>query len=442
MLLAGCSGPASPNVVIYLVDTLRADRLGCYGYDRPTTPRLDEFARESMLFQNVEAQSSWTKPAVASIFTGCHPVVHGANDWPDRLSDEHRTLAELLAMAGYETAAFVSSAVVVREFGFDRGFQTFEQVRKETIEPSGTTSSWVERQALDWLDRRSERPDAKPFLLYLHTLDPHAPYAPEERLRSLFAPEVTDTSIGTVDAINRLAATPPPGRARELSDLYDAEIRGNDESFGRLMAALEDAGRLDDTVVVFLSDHGEGFFEHGRLQHGNSLHAELVRVPLLIRFPDGRGAGLRVPEIAQQIDVLPTLLHFLELDVPAAIQGASLLPLLERSKPEWNRAALAHLEFEGRTWRSLRQADHRLLLRRRTAGAELERQLFDVAADPLEQRDLFATEPRLASRLESRFETAFAALTVAPPGVPARLDEEALRELRALGYLNGSGSPP
>lgn len=420
------------DVIIYLVDTLRADHLGCYGYPRETSRRIDAFAEDSVLFEEAVAQSAWTRPAVTSILTGLDPHSHGVQERLDALSRSFDTLPEILRREGYQTAAFVSSAVITAKFGFDQGFDTFRQRVKETIEPERPTSEWVNEEALRWLAQRE--PD-RPFFLFLHTLDPHMPYRPPEPYRRRLAPRA-DPRAGLLEHVVALRDGQQPSSERdreEISALYDAEIAANDAAFGRLVSELQARGLYDSLMLVFVSDHGEELLDHGGWEHGATLYQELVHVPLLLKLPGGTGAGRRIGEMVRQVDVLPTVLDVLGSKIPAGIQGTSLLPLLQGSlrRPP---AAFSSLNVDGRRIESAILRDkkliHTLAHDRRPLGLEL----YDLAADPEEQRNLAAVDPAAVRGLSWLLEQrAKAGSPKKAPEVP--LDPELARQLRALGYL-------
>jgi choline-sulfatase len=421
-----------PDVIVYLVDTLRADHLGCYGYPRETSPRIDAFAAESVLFEDAVAQSAWTRPAVTSLLTGLDPRSHGVQERLDALPMSFHTLPETLRREGYQTAAFVSSAVITAKFGFHQGFDTFRQRVKETIEPARPTSEWVNEETLRWLEQRD--PD-RPFFLFLHTLDPHMPYQPPEPFRRRLAPGA-DPRAGLLERVVALRDGLRPSTARdreEISALYDAEIAANDAAFGRLVAALRARGLYDSLLLVFVSDHGEELLEHGGWEHGATLYQELVHVPLLLKLPGGAGAGRRIGETVRQIDVLPTVLDVLGVKVPPDTQGRSLLPLLQapsRRPP----AAFSSLDLDGRRIESVilrnRKLIHTLAHDRRPAGLEL----YDLASDPGERRNLAADDPATVRGLSWLLEQrARAGTPEKAPQVP--LDPELEEQLRALGYL-------
>ncbi|HEX7186541.1 MAG TPA: sulfatase [Thermoanaerobaculia bacterium] len=421
-----------PDVIVYLVDTLRADHLGCYGYPRATSPSIDAFAAESILFEDAVAQSAWTRPAVTSLLTGLDPRSHGVQERLDGLPESFDTLPEILRREGYQTAAFVSSAVITAKFGFDQGFDVFRQRVKETIEPERPTSEWVNEEALRWLDRR--RPD-RPFFLFLHTLDPHMPYRPPEPHRRRLAPDA-DPRAGRLEQVVALRDGLRPASARdrkEIAALYDAEIAGNDAAFGRLVADLRARSLFDPLLLVFVSDHGEEFFDHGGWEHGATLYQELVHIPLLLKLPRGAGAGRRIGDTARQVDVLPTVLDVLGGEIPERIQGRSLLPLLQAS-PRRPVPAFSFLALDGRRIESAvvgnRKLIHTLAHDRRPAGVEL----YDLVADPGERRNLAAADPAAVQGLSWLLERR-ARIGAPPQAPPVSLDPELEEQLRALGYV-------
>jgi len=275
----GTSEPRRPNIVLYVVDTVRADRLGVYGYEKPTSPRLDAFAAGAVLFENAYAQSSWTRPAVASLFTGLLPPAHRTVGRRSVLPEDALTLAEILAANGYEGMGLVRNPNVSRTFGFAQGFARF---RSEDRERDETMLDRVR----PWLDGRQNAEG--PFFLFLHAIDPHGPYDPAPEFEEMFeaggAPEHYRT-VRYLLRLNRGEVEPEPGTAEALSRLYDAEVAQNDRAFGELLDELGARGMDEDTAVIYVSDHGEEFQEHGRWEHGLSLYEEVLRIPLVMRLP-------------------------------------------------------------------------------------------------------------------------------------------------------------
>jgi arylsulfatase A-like enzyme len=421
-----------PHVVLYLVDTLRADRLGAYGYPRPTSPRIDAFAREATLFRNAFAQSSWTKPAVASLFTGLLPQAHRINPRAAAVPEGLPILPEILRDAGYATFGVVTNGNVSRAFGFARGFDVFEQLREGATREIHQRSDRANQAAFALLEGR---PPDRPFFLYVHTADPHWPYTPPERERARLAAEVANPGIGY--ALSLSAQGRPPGEVRrQVSQLYDAEIAFNDESFGRLLEKLHEL-RLDaDTLVILLSDHGEGFDEHGSFRHGTTLFSEEIRIPLVIRFPGGVGRGRVVDAAARQVDVLPTILDVAGVPIPAGLAGRSLLPAASEAFPAPEPdGTFAYLDRRGRVVETAIEGGRKLIRFRVEGRGAPGIGLFDLASDPGETRDLAASERVWREYLLARLDAAAAA----PPGPEppsATLDAEQRRALEALGYLD------
>jgi arylsulfatase len=328
-ICSGCSNETrQPSVILVCIDTLRADALGVYDEGRETSPHLDAVAREAVVFDNAYSVASWTKPAVPSLLTGFYPSEHGvfetARTHVDRLPESVVTLAESLQDVGYRTAAFVENVHLQRRHsGLDQGFGTYE-------EEAGAAPKIIAR-FFDWLDTSS----GEPFFAYLHLLDPHWPYTP----RALDAPEVLSAALReraihwdlrgprwwlVRDAARggRLSLDPPDVEA--LRALYDMEVGEIDAALGRMIELLVARGILDRAVFVVTADHGEGFYEHRRLDHGYGPYEELVRVPLIIRFPNGLHGGKRVRVPVQITAVAPTLQRYVGASAPAGAQRSAL----------------------------------------------------------------------------------------------------------------------
>ena len=433
---AGADG-RPPNVVVYVIDTLRADHVGCYGYRRPTTPRIDEFARSAVRFGRAVAQSSWTLPAVASILTGLYPLHHGAIDPDHAIRPDVATLAGVLAARGWTTAGFVTNYLGSDVYGLGRGFQTYRFYREQGARRRAVylRSDAVLRRVEHWL----ERGPRNPFLLYVHVTDPHFPYVPPPRSVRPFwtgppSPAEIDTLTDRVRMLHNGQADwgtrPAPVSPHDialLGDLYDGEIRFADEYFGRLLDALQKRGLLDTTVVVLTSDHGEEFLEHGGVGHGQTLHAEVVNVPMIIRLAGAVGGGTQVDRTVQQIDVLPTILDASGVPVPPDLDGLSWLapqgPVTSteafatvRLGPFDQQAVVAD------SWKAIRDFDA-------PPGSRVR--LFDTRTDPGELHDAGATAPLLLGYARARLREVAGPLR---PG-PVVPDNDRLDRLRALGYV-------
>jgi arylsulfatase A-like enzyme len=433
LLCSGCSKPAQepPNVVLYIVDTLRADGLASYGNARASTPHFDALAREGVLFENAFASASWTRASVATILTGLHPWRHGAEGRDDRLSESVATLGQLFGAHGYATALVTANPNVGSAFGFERAFdQTIElYLRREPGAVRGkeliTPSDVLTREALRWLDTVEG-----PFLLVVLAIDPHAPYTPPARFAS--ASEEGDRSqvTGRFASINR----PDLSEAdrERIRELYLAEVAFNDESFGALRAALGERGLDGNTVVALTSDHGEEFWEHGRRGHGKSLVDELLRVPLVIAAPhDPRvEAGSRVADRVALADLMPTLLDLGGMPIPGSLDGRSLLG----ASPTPDRPVLAGLRMDDRDLLAARRGDFKLVWDRSSG----ERRLYAldgdrpeaVLVDPSHHPNAEQAEQELLDLLES-------AVAERGPGQrtpTSEIPDDVRESLRALGY--------
>jgi len=391
-ILSGCRGDdfRDANVVVIGIDTLRADHVGAYGYPRPTTPRIDAFARGAVRFETAVSQSSWTVPGFASMFTGLVPSEHRAGEGmcPDvtSLDDRHETLAGALRAGGYRTASFVSNVWVSSELGLARGFDEHERVM--------FSSDAVER-ALGWLRERRR----SPFFLFVHVMDPHKPYAPSAEDARPFVDPAYHGPIGASFSGGVVPGWNDADR-RRIVDLYDGEVRFADGLVGRVLDTLDELGLTERTIVVVVSDHGEELFDHAGIGHGHTLFDELLLVPFLIRFP-GAWAHGAVARPVRTMDLFPTLLDAVGRPVPAGLNGVSLMPLLRGAAdaPPTEVALSESPCFAADVGlQSLRTAHEKLVFSPVSAHA----QLFDLTTDPHEQTDLAAERPADVAALRDR----------------------------------------
>lgn len=317
----GCAreaGGPRPDIIIYLVDTLRADRLEPYGCERLTSPSLSAFAERAIVYEHAYSPSSWTKPSVASLLTGLYPSSHLALEKRDLLPESVVTAAEYFRENGYETAAIVSSPWIIPTFRFDQGFDHFEIVELSGS-VRGTRASDVHVAVARYLASREGEARA-PLFLYVHTRDPHAPYAPpREHLRAV-APEYD----GVLSSVAQGAVSEDD--VSSVLTLYDAEIHANDAAFGALMGELASRGMDKNAAIVFTADHGEEFMEHGLIGHGKVVWNVAVHIPLVIKMPGDRFAGTRITRAASLVDVLPALGEIAGLPPVDAWEGESVLP--------------------------------------------------------------------------------------------------------------------
>ena len=432
--------PRPRNVIFILVDTLRADHLGAYGYSRPTSPALDAFARESVLFQNARSQAACTFPSVNSLLTSRYPPVFlGQPGQALGIPASVPSLAEVLQARGYTTVA-VSASAVVRNTpsrhnpggGFGRGFDLFLE------DCLWKSASCVNRQAFGHLQRRGG--GDKPLFLYLHYLDPHGPYAPPSTYKRQFAgggePERAFIRNGNPNPIGdwlyKQAPDPAvtPRELQHLVDLYDDEIAFWDAEFARLLARIEEAGLLEDSILVIASDHGEEFLEHGHIKHCRNLFDTTVRTPLILRIP-----GVEPKQVAaavENLDIVPTLLDYLGIEtVGLTLEGRSLRPLIEGGEEPEPAAERRQYATQG-PWRGVSDGRYKLIHDLANGGFAL----YDLSADPGETRDVLRDQRRTFHRLRQdltawlgRAEGEWAA------SESVRKAQEAEKKLRSLGYL-------
>ena len=422
-----------PDIVVLLVDVLRADHLGCYGYDRPTSPHIDRLAQDSVLFENYIASSTFTKTSVASLFTGLDPYHHnvyvgstrggGGPVESDVLSERFPTLAEELHDLGLATMAWVENAQLRGYTGFDQGFTRYED-RAGSIDRIATEfGAWHER----WSGR------VRSFS-YLHFIDLHGPYEPEPPYRGMFgssAPLPYDELhaggwLGLKRDVKRGNRTLTEEEVRELEAKHDEQLVFVDEWIGRILAELRRTGRYDDALIVLTSDHGDAFWEHGFISHSNTPFEELVRVPLIVKMPAPRGAGRRVEDVVGMVDLAPTMIELAGGTPPGSMDGESFAPLL--SDPDATLDPRRRV-IEYRLTVALR-TDRWKYIDRPFAPPEL----YDLSVDPAELHDVYREHQDVARRFGPIVRKIFTAKERAR-SERVVVDAETREQLEALGYL-------
>lgn len=417
------------NVILISIDTLRADRLGAYGYDRPTSPNVDALARRGVRFETAIAESSWTLPSHATLLTGTLPRTHRTDKYFFRkIPQDIPLLAEILRARGYRTFAYAEGGFMSASFGFGRGFETYEGVARFD-------------RALALAQERitSLGPDER-YFLFLHTFDVHCPYDVSEEIWAAFR---TSSSREHFDARLCSGAAERPNshsaiEAQALSERYDAAIHQMDRRLGSFLEFLDDRGALENTVVVFTSDHGEAFGEHDQLGHGVSLYVESLRVPLIVVAPRIRpgvvsdGVGL--------VDVTPTILDVLSI-VAAGTEGTSLLPTMMGAPPTptdrpRERPLFSELSVGGRLLRSVVSKEQHLITDLKTN----ERELFDWRRDPAEERPLRHDNDAAISSLLDEYLRGAPLTSGTEDAAPREArefepSEQLIEQLRNLGYI-------
>ena len=457
LALAGAVGPRGGDaplplsVVLVSIDTLRADHLGCYGYEPPTSPRVDAFSQEALLFERSIAGAPSTLSSHAVMLTSLIPPHHGASiARSTALAPGHLTLAEILRGHGYATASWNGGIQLDALYGLDQGFDRYHSASREG-RPETSAHGPLDRlepavaAGLGWIDGLAP---GLPFFLFLHSYEVHHPYTPDPELRALFGRTATrladEVSVEDLERFNRGEWELEPGDLEHVIAAYDAEIRSADRAFGQLVDGLRERGLLDRTVVLLTSDHGEELGEHGVVGwHSHTLFDELLHVPLLVRLPNGRRGGERVPEQVAGLDLAPTILAAVGIEPPPVFEGRSVLGLTRGAPPDERKVLSA---------RDLREPAHRISLRgggwkwirqdrfRRRDGERRwmeDGQLFDLGRDPGETENVRDSSPstRARERAMRRQAEAWAAAR-RPVAEAARTPDSTLtRQLRALGYL-------
>jgi len=390
-----CKGKR-PNIIVLTVDTLRADHMALYGYHRDTMPAIEAFAKTAVVFDQAVVSRGNTRASYASMLTGLYPFRHGVYNNNVVLHENFKTLPEILKSAGYHTAGFVSNFVLVGELsGCDQGFDIYDDRTedREINRPNYERSAAGTLKAiLEWL--QTDPP--QPFCLFTNFIDPHGPYLPPKRFRSLYKSNkeliLDQKKIFSYQRVN------DSRNYYDYVDRYDGEIRYVDEAMGQLIEALKSKGLWDDALVIFLSDHGESLGEHNIFfEHQYYVYEETVRVPLAIRLPpDGPGADAATPRrtssLSSPMDIMPTTLDYLDVSFKDKIDGQTLLPILHGTESTDRAIFLEFPEVSIPSQRhpvsfAVRTATHKLIrVLQPNTRALIGQAVFDITTDPLEQR--------------------------------------------------------
>jgi arylsulfatase A-like enzyme len=456
--LAGCEFDSEPGgpppIILLMVDTLRADYLGAYGFDGDVSPNLDRFASESVVFRKCFSQAPWTKPSIASLFTSLHVPVHGLRSHggrfgrsasserkprrpaTDTLDEDVTTLAEALRAAGYATGAFIVNPWIRAAHGFGQGFDVF----KTEGAGNAVTAERPFAAARKWMEDLKE---SQAFFLYIHLMDVHGPYnAPEEDYDAVRR----SRSLGDEQKLGKkqLAQMPPylrrsawfpreSGSTREIRARYAAGIRAFDRRLADFLDGLRADGTLDEAIVILTSDHGEQLYEHRNWDHGNSLYDEELHVPLIIRLPGSRRTAAQVNRIVSLIDLMPTVLALVGVPEVDGLQGEDLHALLDGGAVGRDHAETFATAVK---WKpslySARTETYKLIkdTERSDAGGEL----YDLQRDPAETKAV--GEPPALKAMEDALKGFFAAnerRERLEPG-SAEIAPDVQERLRALGY--------
>jgi arylsulfatase A-like enzyme len=414
-------GPAGANVVLVSIDTLRPDHLGCYGYERPTSPSIDTFRRDAVLYTEAIAHAPSTLHSHASMLTSLLPQHHRAS-WgaKTRLPLEALSVAEVLQQAGYRTVAFTGGGQMDRIFGLDQGFDDY-------VQPETQTFAETVEHSLEWLAAAG----GEPFFMFLHSYEPHHPYDPEPEDLAVFeqdyAGELPDEiGVELLRSINQGDVEIDEADLAHIVATYDAEILSVDRGFARLAEGLKALDLYDDTLIVFTSDHGEEFGEHGRVGwHSHSLYDELLRVPLLVKYPGAQHGGSTAAEQVRLIDIPPTILAAASVAAPPEFIGVDLVARLNGEGSAEELPAVSRLD---------RRHDREVASLRTSKWKLYPPWLFDLEQDAAEEWDATTSHPSVARELEQLLGESISARPPldAPQVAPTQKN---LDELKALGYL-------
>jgi len=460
---AGGSATSPPRrVVLISIDTLRADRLGCYGYERPTSPNIDALATRGARFEHAQVHRGSTWPSLTSLLTGKYPVTHGVRKNAEMLSADHLFLSEMLESHGFETAAFLANMTRAP----NRGFGT----KVVYNDPALSQADWdraATEDALAWVEEHRD----DPFFLWVHYMDPHKPYTPEpefDRFSAGLSFEVPE-DFERPDRSARKAARGDRseldeylqyvmGRGVDLSEeevayvdaLYDGEITAVDHEVGRLLEGLSRLGLDDETLLVLTSDHGEELYDRNHyFYHAASVYEGVLRVPLVVRWPGVVEPGRVIDTLVESVDIVPTALDALGLEPESGVEGVSLVPLLRGDGERPRDTALAEWAEkmslkERRPIYTVRRGRYKLIHNPDDVDPDIppfksygtvfpidKLELYDLRSDPLEQRNLAAAEPEKVAEL-LRVLGAFVATH--GDGGDAVMSMESIIEAVILGY--------
>lgn len=425
-----------PDFMIFMVDALRADHVGAYGYGRDTTPTLDSLAAAGVLFENATSNANMTRLTVPSIFTLLYPSTLGMASTLTSMAPRTVTIAELMKNAGYQTLAYIPNPSMKKRLNFDQGFDVYDDkifyVRNFR---SWESMSVINERVLGWL--RGNR--GRRFFIYIHSCDAHAPYSPPPPYDTMFhdpareetarnARPITDAEYARMHGYQRLDGD--GGDLNYYVGLYDGEVRYTDDKLSELLAEMRALGVADNTVFFFSADHGEGFLEHGEWDHGHHAYDEVIRVPLIMTAPEARFRGATIAPPVHTFDMSATVLDLADVSGVPEFQAKSMMPLLRGD----TASAWEYSFIESDDVRALRNARWKFI-QDRESGAEM---LFDLVADSSESVNLAASDTLVAGDLRRKM----AALVKANEMLgqlgfmeTSDLDAETVEQLKALGYI-------
>lgn len=439
-----------PDIFLFTVESLRPDHLGSYAAGRETTPNLDAFARESVVYEDAHSVTSWTLASHASMFTGLYPSAHGAVAARSKLDDGVETLAELLSQQGYQTAGVASGPYLARGHNLHQGFEFYD----DSVATVGTqggahddvTNPFLEQVITRFLE--GARDPERPLFFFAYYWDPHYDYIPPAPYDTLFVKEGSEpVDLRDYESSQEITADISRAQLDYVLSQYDGEIRYTDHYLGRLFDSLKKAGLWENSVVIVTSDHGEEFFDHGQKGHKRSLYVESVHVPLIVKYPESSRTG-RDSRVVSLVDLFPTILALAGRGPETASQGVSLL------EPEPDPARSIFFELlstfyhrltdgtgygkSDEEWMAIRRGDLKLIV----VPSKERTELYRLSSDPGEQLNIAIEDPEKVAKMENdlrEWREESLAIGQSRLGVEADLDPEEIERLRQLGYLERPG---
>jgi arylsulfatase A-like enzyme len=415
------------NVILYLIDALRADHLGAYGYNRPTSPVIDGLADDGVLFEYCYAQDTRTLGSIPSLLTSLYPPSHGIYEHGKKIGPELTTFPEVLQSEGFQTASFITNVNAGPLADLDRGFDIlYDAIKRKKDRDAPRT--FPTESFFDWLDQNGDTR----FFAYIHTAEPHRPYNPPPPFDTLFDQGYRGEITGYLKDDDGFGQAEDPVDVEHVKSLYDGEIRFADTFLKKLLEGLDHRGLMDRTLIIITSDHGEEFLDHGSWTHGQSLYNELLRVPLIMVAPRMLPSGIRIPEPVQLIDVAPSILNLLGHRIPEAFEGESLADLIfDRDRERFaHRTVFARASKKPVKMAAIRGRWKCIF----TSGKSLE--LYDLKEDPGEKRDLALVKKDVAADLFSLMQSWMEERKhIDAERQEIEMSERDLERLRTLGYI-------
>ena len=433
--------PPQRNVILIVVDTLRADRIGAYGNTQNnTTPNIDKLAQAGLLFEQSYSQSGWTLPSFASLFTGLYPfehrVVHSSEnkDVFGMLSKETSTLATLFRDNGYQTVAFVNNTFLAPQFGLHAGFEDYFYHGADNYKLR--TAQKTTALAIDWLKDQGQSNDThNPFFMVIHYMEPHMNLAPSDEVKGIFSKEnkIIQPPFTEIDSNNWALETKRkehPNMIQEVLHIYDEEIYSVDLAIGNLLKGLDEVDRRKDTLIVFTSDHGEEYWEHGNFGHGHNLYGVLTKVPLIVNGPTLEGLG-RHDFLVEHVDVFHSILTYVGITTPEKSRGQDIFSMARKGETI-DRWIYSENTLYGDPMISMTTKSHRLLLNQKNKTATLWKTENGINTEPVpqeQQTPLSQPLLRAIKVVRGNIEPIKDLEEIIIPG------REIFQQLRALGYI-------